>query len=141
MEEGGTWVDDLICSAHLGMQGWRVSSTRDFQHPFLVPVPTFPLGGPGGFKGCTPHPQCTPLILLSPPQANLLRKMRLSGIITQGARRVGQQEFVRAYKVAYSLDGREFTYFKDEKQDVDKVGCHALCRGIPALPIQWCCGC
>ncbi|XP_030137062.1 lactadherin isoform X3 [Taeniopygia guttata] len=54
-------------------------------------------------------------------QANLLRKMRLSGIITQGARRVGQQEFVRAYKVAYSLDGREFTFFKDEKKDVDKV--------------------
>ncbi|XP_061302752.1 lactadherin isoform X3 [Pezoporus flaviventris] len=54
-------------------------------------------------------------------QANLLRKMRLSGIITQGARRVGQQEFVRAYKVAYSLDGREFTFCKDEKQDTDKV--------------------
>ncbi|NWI69409.1 MFGM protein, partial [Todus mexicanus] len=55
------------------------------------------------------------------PTANLLRKMRLSGIITQGARRVGQQEYVRAYKVAYSLDGREFTFFKDEKQDADKV--------------------
>ncbi|XP_075621145.1 lactadherin isoform X4 [Balearica regulorum gibbericeps] len=54
-------------------------------------------------------------------QANLLRKMRLSGIITQGARRVGQQEYVRAYKVAYSLDGREFTFCKDEKQDTDKV--------------------
>ncbi|KAK4821590.1 hypothetical protein QYF61_024899 [Mycteria americana] len=54
-------------------------------------------------------------------QANLLRKMRLSGIITQGARRVGQPEYVRAYKVAYSLDGREFTFCKDEKQDTDKV--------------------
>ncbi|XP_036245730.1 lactadherin isoform X2 [Molothrus aeneus] len=54
-------------------------------------------------------------------QANLLRKMRLSGIITQGARRVGQQEFVRAYRVAYSLDGKEFIFFKDEKKDVDKV--------------------
>ncbi|XP_064932634.1 lactadherin isoform X3 [Columba livia] len=54
-------------------------------------------------------------------QANLLRKMRLSGIITQGARRVGQPEYVRAYKVAYSLDGREFTFYKDEKQDADKV--------------------
>lgn len=49
--------------------------------------------------------------------------MRLSGIITQGARRVGQPEYVRAYKVAYSLDGRQFTFCKDEKQDVDKVGC------------------
>uniref|UniRef100_A0A8C8AQ69 Milk fat globule EGF and factor V/VIII domain containing n=1 Tax=Otus sunia TaxID=257818 RepID=A0A8C8AQ69_9STRI len=54
-------------------------------------------------------------------QANLLRKMRLSGVITQGARRVGQAEYVRAYKVAYSLDGREFTFCKDEKQDADKI--------------------
>lgn len=23
LEEGGTWVDDPPCSAHLGMQGWR----------------------------------------------------------------------------------------------------------------------
>lgn len=56
------------------------------------------------------------------PQANLLRKMRLSGIVTQGARRVGKSEYIRAYKVAYSLDGREFTFCKDEKQDTDKVG-------------------
>uniref|UniRef100_A0A8C3BSH1 Milk fat globule EGF and factor V/VIII domain containing n=1 Tax=Cairina moschata TaxID=8855 RepID=A0A8C3BSH1_CAIMO len=54
-------------------------------------------------------------------QANLLRKMRLSGIVTQGARRVGKSEYIRAYKVAYSLDGREFTFCKDEKQDTDKV--------------------
>lgn len=69
------------------------------------------------------------LMLSSPTQANLLRKMRLSGIITQGARRVGHQEYVRAYKVAYSLDGREFTFYKDEKQDADKVGCDAPRRG------------
>nr|XP_056722078.1 lactadherin [Euleptes europaea] len=54
-------------------------------------------------------------------QVNLLRKMRLSGISTQGARRVGRAEYVRAYKVAYSLDGREFVYFKDAKRDHDKV--------------------
>ncbi|NXI68661.1 MFGM protein, partial [Anseranas semipalmata] len=54
-------------------------------------------------------------------QANLLRKMRLSGIVTQGARRVGKSEYVRAYKVAYSLDGRGFTFCKDEKQDTDKI--------------------
>lgn len=104
--------------------------------PFLIPVLTLPrrLGGAGECKGCAPHPHCALLILFSPPQANLLRKMRLSGIITQGARRVGQQEFVRAYKVAYSLDGREFTFFKDEKQNVDKVGCDAPCRGCPSSP-------
>ncbi|XP_044294750.1 lactadherin isoform X1 [Varanus komodoensis] len=54
-------------------------------------------------------------------QVNLLRKMRLSGISTQGARRVGRAEFVRVYKVAYSLDGREFTFYKDEEQGHDKV--------------------
>lgn len=80
---------------------------------------------------------CTPSALLPAhalllTQANLLRKMRLSGIITQGARRVGQQEFVRAYKVAYSLDGRGFTFCKDEKRDTDKVGCDALCEGSAA---------
>ena len=60
--------------------------------------------------------------------------MRLSGIITQGARRVGQPEYVRAYKVAYSLDGREFTFCKDEKQDTDKVGCDAQRRGRASTP-------
>ncbi|XP_067327554.1 lactadherin isoform X2 [Anolis sagrei] len=54
-------------------------------------------------------------------QANLLRKMRLSGIATQGARRAGRAEYVRAYKVAYSQDGREFVFCKDEEQDQDKV--------------------
>ncbi|XP_053221313.1 lactadherin isoform X1 [Podarcis raffonei] len=54
-------------------------------------------------------------------QVNLMRKMRVSGLATQGARRVGRLEYVRAYKVAYSLDGREFVYIKDEEQDHDKV--------------------
>lgn len=127
---------------HLGMQGWRdgglppQGSSSTLGNPFLVPMATLlaRLAGPGGCKGCAPHPHCTPLMLFSPPQVNLLRKMRLSGIITQGARRVGQQEFVRAYKVAYSLDGREFTFFKDEKLNLDKVGCNALCRGCPSCP-------
>jgi len=35
---------------------------------------------------------------------------------------VGKAEYVRAYKVAYSLDGREFTFYKDEKLNTDKVG-------------------
>lgn len=54
-------------------------------------------------------------------QTNLLRRMRISGIATQGARRVGRAEFVRAYKVAYSLDGHEFVFIKDEERDQDKV--------------------
>ncbi|XP_042332197.1 lactadherin isoform X1 [Sceloporus undulatus] len=54
-------------------------------------------------------------------QVNLMRKMRLSGIATQGARRAGRMEYVRAYKVSYSLDGREFVFCKDEEQDQDKI--------------------
>ncbi|XP_034987268.1 lactadherin isoform X2 [Zootoca vivipara] len=54
-------------------------------------------------------------------QVNLMRKMRISGLATQGARRAGRVEYVRAYKVSYSLDGREFVYIKDEEQDHDKV--------------------
>ncbi|XP_077173575.1 lactadherin isoform X2 [Paroedura picta] len=54
-------------------------------------------------------------------QVNLLRMMRLSGLSTQGARRVGRVEYVRAYKVSYSHNGREFVYFKAEKEDHDKV--------------------
>lgn len=52
--------------------------------------------------------------------------MRISGIATQGARRVGRAEFVRAYKVAYSLDGHEFVFIKDEERDQDKVSNGAI---------------
>uniref|UniRef100_A0A7M4G1Z8 Milk fat globule EGF and factor V/VIII domain containing n=1 Tax=Crocodylus porosus TaxID=8502 RepID=A0A7M4G1Z8_CROPO len=54
-------------------------------------------------------------------QANLLRKMRLTGIITQGASRAGKAEYARIFRVAYSLDGREFMFYKDEKHDREKV--------------------
>ncbi|XP_020637374.3 lactadherin isoform X1 [Pogona vitticeps] len=54
-------------------------------------------------------------------QANLLRKMRISGVATQGASRAGRAEYVRAFKVAYSLDGREFAFLKDKEYDQDKV--------------------
>ncbi|XP_054858797.1 lactadherin isoform X2 [Eublepharis macularius] len=54
-------------------------------------------------------------------QVNLLRKMQLSGIMTQGARRVGRAEYIRTFKVSYSLDGHEFVYLRDEKRDHDKV--------------------
>ncbi|KAM9126055.1 lactadherin isoform 1-T1 [Pangshura tecta] len=54
-------------------------------------------------------------------QVNLLRKMRLIGILTQGASRAGWAEYVHTFKVAYSLDGRVFVFYKDENQDRDKV--------------------
>uniref|UniRef100_A0A8C0IL13 Milk fat globule EGF and factor V/VIII domain containing n=1 Tax=Chelonoidis abingdonii TaxID=106734 RepID=A0A8C0IL13_CHEAB len=54
-------------------------------------------------------------------QVNLLRKMRLTGILTQGARRAGWAEYVHTFKVAHSLDGRVFVFYRDENQDRDKV--------------------
>ncbi|XP_053318368.1 lactadherin isoform X2 [Spea bombifrons] len=54
-------------------------------------------------------------------QVNLLREMRVSGIITQGASRMGTAEFVREYKVAYSMDGIDFTVYKSEGKDTDKI--------------------
>ncbi|XP_069480399.1 lactadherin isoform X1 [Ambystoma mexicanum] len=54
-------------------------------------------------------------------QVNLLRKMRVSGILTQGASRVGTAEYIRGFKVAYSLDGHLFTFCKEEGKDKDKV--------------------
>ncbi|KAM6426735.1 lactadherin isoform 1-T1 [Liasis olivaceus] len=54
-------------------------------------------------------------------QLNLLKQMRISGVVTQGASRAGRAEYVRAYKVAYSTDGREFEFYKDENQNQEKV--------------------
>ncbi|NP_001087541.1 milk fat globule-EGF factor 8 protein S homeolog precursor [Xenopus laevis] len=50
-------------------------------------------------------------------QVNLLREMRVSGIITQGASRMGTAEYVKEFKVAYSVDGHEFTFYKSEGKD------------------------
>lgn len=149
---GRRWGPGVVIPPSLPTLGCKagILSPRGSHNALVSPSPgpdaecesTLPskLGGAGGRRGCAPHPHCTPLMLSSPPQANLLRKMRLSGIITQGARRVGQPEYVRAYKVAYSLDGREFTFYKDEKQDTDKVGCDAPRGAVPAPPTRWCCG-
>ncbi|XP_064422095.1 milk fat globule EGF and factor V/VIII domain containing b isoform X2 [Latimeria chalumnae] len=54
-------------------------------------------------------------------QVNLQRKMWLTGIITQGASRVGCAEYMKAYKVAYSLNGRTFTLYKAGGQNRDKI--------------------
>ncbi|XP_078283620.1 lactadherin-like isoform X1 [Rhinoraja longicauda] len=54
-------------------------------------------------------------------QVNLLRKMRITGIITQGALAVGTAEYVKVFKVAYSSDGVNFTVFKDSERNKDKI--------------------
>lgn len=47
--------------------------------------------------------------------------MRLTGIITQGASRMGTAEYIKAYKVASSLDGNTYTILKVQGQWRDKV--------------------
>ncbi len=52
--------------------------------------------------------------------------MRFTGIITQGASRMGSSEFIKAFKVASSLDGRTFTMYRPEGQSKDVVMIHSF---------------
>ncbi|XP_076143239.1 lactadherin-like [Alosa pseudoharengus] len=54
-------------------------------------------------------------------EIDLQKKMRLSGIITQGASRMGGAEYIKAFKVAYSFDGKTYAVFKTIGQRKDKV--------------------
>ncbi|XP_007653088.2 lactadherin isoform X1 [Cricetulus griseus] len=54
-------------------------------------------------------------------QVNLLRKMRVSGVITQGASRAGRAEYLKTFKVAYSLDGLKFKFIQNASGSGDKV--------------------
>ncbi|XP_066557690.1 lactadherin isoform X2 [Amia ocellicauda] len=54
-------------------------------------------------------------------EINLQRKMRLSGIITQGASRMGTAEYIKSFKVTSSFDGKTYTIYKTEGQKKDKV--------------------
>lgn len=47
--------------------------------------------------------------------------MRLTGIITQGASRMGTAEFIKAFKVASGFDGKMYAAYKDAGQRKDKV--------------------
>ncbi|XP_060784088.1 milk fat globule EGF and factor V/VIII domain containing b [Neoarius graeffei] len=57
-------------------------------------------------------------------ELNMQRMMRFTGIITQGASRVGTAEFIKHFKVAYSSDGRTYTMYRGngQKKDVVFVG-------------------
>ncbi|XP_053437647.1 lactadherin isoform X1 [Nycticebus coucang] len=54
-------------------------------------------------------------------QVNLLRKMWVTGVVTQGASRAGTPEYLKTFKVAYSLDGYKFTVIQDTETLGDKV--------------------
>ncbi|XP_066512254.1 lactadherin-like [Hoplias malabaricus] len=54
-------------------------------------------------------------------EIDLQKKMRLTGIITQGASRMGMAEFIKAFKVASSFDGKSYTVHRSDGQRKDKV--------------------
>ncbi|XP_032809070.2 lactadherin-like [Petromyzon marinus] len=54
-------------------------------------------------------------------QVDLLRPRRVSGVVTQGARDLGTVQFVRAYKVAHSDDGKSWTLYKDGASGRPKI--------------------
>ncbi|XP_060035392.1 lactadherin isoform X1 [Erinaceus europaeus] len=54
-------------------------------------------------------------------QVNLLRKIRVTGVVTQGASRAGSAEYLKSFKVAYSQDGRQFQFIKNPEGTTDKI--------------------
>ncbi|MBN3297114.1 EDIL3 protein, partial [Amia calva] len=54
-------------------------------------------------------------------QINLQRRMRVTGLITQGAKRIGSPEYVKSYKVAYSDDGKTWRTYKVKGTDEDMI--------------------
>lgn len=54
-------------------------------------------------------------------QIDMQKKMRLTGIITQGASRMGTAEFIKAFKLSSSLDGQIYAPYKAAGQSRDKV--------------------
>ncbi|KAG5272733.1 hypothetical protein AALO_G00168720 [Alosa alosa] len=57
-------------------------------------------------------------------QVNLLRRMRITGVITQGAKRMGKPEYVKSYRVAFSQDGERWSMYIDRgtRQDMEFLG-------------------
>nr|XP_015809064.2 lactadherin isoform X1 [Nothobranchius furzeri] len=54
-------------------------------------------------------------------EINMQKKIRLTGIITQGASRMGAAEFIKAFKVASSLDGFSYITYKGDSLRRDQV--------------------
>lgn len=61
------------------------------------------------------------LVLVLVLQVDLESPKKISGIITQGAKDFGSVQFVSAFKVAHSDDGRSWTIVKDQSTRTDKV--------------------
>ncbi|XP_037110764.1 milk fat globule EGF and factor V/VIII domain containing b isoform X4 [Syngnathus acus] len=54
-------------------------------------------------------------------EVNLQRKMRITGLVTQGASRVGSAEYIKTFKVASSLDGKTYTLYRTQDQTKDQI--------------------
>ncbi|CAG5859075.1 unnamed protein product [Menidia menidia] len=54
-------------------------------------------------------------------EINMQKKMRLTGIITQGASRMGAAEYIKAFKVAASLDGVSYITYRADAPRRDKI--------------------
>ncbi|XP_016007106.1 lactadherin isoform X2 [Rousettus aegyptiacus] len=55
-------------------------------------------------------------------QVNLLRKMGVTGVVTQGASRTGFSEYVKTFKVAYSVNGKNFQFIQGDAGDKTFIG-------------------
>ncbi|XP_030173270.1 lactadherin isoform X1 [Lynx canadensis] len=54
-------------------------------------------------------------------QVNLVRKMWVTGVVTQGASRASNAEYLKTFKVAYSLNGRKFQFIQSAEGSGDKL--------------------
>lgn len=61
--------------------------------------------------------------------------MRVTGLITQGAKRFGSAEYVKSYKVAYSDDGKTWRTYKVRSKDEDTVRCTRTNTAAPRTPL------
>lgn len=67
------------------------------------------------------YPESNEIIVILSPQINLQRKMRVTGVITQGAKRIGSPEYIKSYKIAYSNDGKTWAMYKVKSTNEDMV--------------------
>ncbi|XP_043533182.1 lactadherin-like isoform X4 [Chiloscyllium plagiosum] len=54
-------------------------------------------------------------------QVNLLRRMQITGVVTQGALALGSPEYIKMFKIAYGFDGVNFVTIKDTENNKDKI--------------------
>lgn len=63
--------------------------------------------------------------------------MRVTGLITQGAKRIGSPEYVKSYKVAYSDDGKTWRTYKVKGKDEDMVRHTDTQPSVHLFPVDW----